>query len=504
MPRPSLATGATAALLLVLSALYFACTISLARHSAAVNDEVFTMWMVRDVPSIPGALKAGVDTAPPTYYLFQRGVCDVLGFTPFALRLPSLLSFFVFLASIFLLLRRYVGVAIAAVGAALPLFSTAYLVADNGRPYAMVLACFGLICLLWCNDERVRPALWGSISIALLLAFAISMHFYAVLLVPLFGCMELVWALQNRVIRWRNWVAMLVGGASLLLSLPVILPINRAIHQTATAKDYYARPDPTKTVEFLRSIMLSPSLEMIYILVLAIGVAVQGRRFLRERRGEAPGGGGVRVYLDHLGTVAFVGFLYPFVSYVFAEVVTKVLNERYLYGTILGVSVGLALILRRLQWGPAPALLVLVVMIAGFAKYANYVRKSHGIAGASDDALLKSAPGNDPIVIPDGPDFFTNMESSDREVRERSVYVLPPVGMHNPNPEPERLAIAWKKIKPGLNVESNEQFLAEHRHFYILSKNIRYEMITGWALNTWHGRVLHYQAAGWMLYEVWR
>jgi hypothetical protein len=504
MSKRSLTAGFAAVLLLVLSALYFAYTIFLARHQSLNNDEIFTMWMVRDVPSITGALKLGADTAPPTYYFLQRGVCHLLGFTPFALRLPALLSFFVFLASMFMLLRRYVGVEIAAVCAALPLFSSALSTATNGRPYAIVLACFGVICVLWCNDERVRPALWRSCTIALLLAFAICMHFYAVLLVPLLGCMELIWALENRVIRWRNWIAMLAGGGSLVLSLPVIIPIDRAVRLTSTAGSFYAKPNPARLLEFIHNIALSPSLELIFVVLLGVGITIQGVRIVREKRGQMPSAVDSKVYLDHLGTVGFAAFVFPFVSYVFARLVTNVLNERYLFAVIVGVSVGIALSLRRLRWGPGPVLLVMVVMIAVFVKNANYDRKAGIVWAASQERLMASAPGNDPIILPDGPDYFKSMESSSPAIRARGMYVLPPPGMHNPNREPERLAVAWKKLKPAMNVETNDEFLAEHQHFYILCRCNRYEIITSWALNTWHGRVLHFDPGDWTLFEVSR
>jgi hypothetical protein len=146
----------------------------------------------------------------------------------------------------------------------------------------------------------------------------------------------------------------------------------------------------------------------------------------------------------------------------------------------------------------------MVVMIAVFVKNANYDRKAGIVWAASQERLMASAPGNDPIILPDGPDYFKSMESSSPAIRARGMYVLPPPGMHNPNREPERLAVAWKKLKPAMNVETNDEFLAEHQHFYILCRCNRYEIITSWALNTWHGRVLHFDPGDWTLFEVSR
>jgi hypothetical protein len=141
----------------------------------------------------------------------------VLGFTPFALRVPSILAIFAFLASIFVMVRRFTGDQIAAITAALPLFSSAYKTAAYVRPYANGGRRFGLIAMVWSQDGRPRPARWRAVVIALLLAFAIAMHCYAVLPVPLFGAMELVWFLKHHLLRRPFWITVLAGGGSLLL-----------------------------------------------------------------------------------------------------------------------------------------------------------------------------------------------------------------------------------------------------------------------------------------------
>lgn len=495
-----------AALLLLATVAYFAATLVIARHQVLIKDEVYTMWIARDAPSIMGVLKAGGDTAPPTYYLLERAVGDILGFTPFALRVPSILAFFAFLGSIFFMVRRFAGDQIAAIAAVLPLFSSAYETATYARPYALVVACFGLIAMVWSHDERPRPARWRAVVIALLLAFAIAMHFYAVLLVPLFGAMELVWFLKHRLLRWPFWIAMLAGAGSLLLSLPVILPINRAIHQTAVAPGYYARPAFHKIFEFLQSIAFSLPIQQFFVIAVAIGLCVAGWHLLNRRTPlptqtfeQLPGAPEGSLLL---GAVLFSAILYPLLNYAFAVTVTKVLNERYMYGAVLGLSAGVALALCRLRWPATPKLVLFAVMVLVYARQVAGTVRSHGPGLPHEQVLAAAIPGDEPIVMPNGPQYFEGAASPDPAIRRRAFYVLPPAGTHNPNPEPERLAIAWKALKPELNVMSNEEFVARYPKFYVLSGGNPYESITAWAANTMHARLVTYTPSDWQLFEV--
>jgi hypothetical protein len=141
---------------------------------------------------------------------------------------------------------------------------------------------------------------------------------------------------------------------------------------------------------------------------------------------------------------------------------------------VLGLSAGVSLALCCLRWNTTPKLVLLAAAI----------------------------PGDEPIVMPNGPQYFEGAASPDPAIRRRAFYVLPPAGTHNPNSEPERLAIAWKVLKPELNIMSNEGFPARYRRFYVLSQGNPYETITAWAVNTMHARLVTYSPSDWQLFEV--
>src|SRR5947207_14471657 len=89
--------------MLTFTLLYFAMVVSTATKMPFRTDEVFVIWMMRyfSAGNIINALKMGLGTAPPGYYWLLHGFTAVLGQTALAIRLPSILGFYVFALSVF-------------------------------------------------------------------------------------------------------------------------------------------------------------------------------------------------------------------------------------------------------------------------------------------------------------------------------------------------------------------------------------------------------------------
>lgn len=141
-------------------------------------DEISTLIIVHQhrVSVMWDALKHGADGLPLPYYLLQWPVAGALGEVSF--RVLSILGFSITVACLFLLIRKRNSSTTALLCAAIPLVTTLYdTYAVETRPYTLVIASlsFALICY-----QRAPEIRWMMLM-GLSLAFAQSLHYYAVL-----------------------------------------------------------------------------------------------------------------------------------------------------------------------------------------------------------------------------------------------------------------------------------------------------------------------------------
>jgi hypothetical protein len=451
------------ALLLIFSALYWASAVHIGSKAPLQTDDAFTLWMIKS-PSIIAALKLGADTAPPGFYYLMKANCHLFGFSDLALRLPFITALFVFMAAIFLLLRRYVSDAVAGAAAILPVFATMTQAGLFARPPALMMASFALLCLVWAHDPSPHPKVWRSIALTLLLGFAISMHFYSVLFVPMLLLMEFVWATENRFIRKGHWIGIVAGGCVILLWLPVIAPIYRMTRGSAKSPLYYARPTPLKLLEYISHLAFDKSVLTIMIVLFFMASICIWLRIVRREPTPA-----LQPVAGNLGLVGFAAAFIPFLTYAFTAAVTHVFNERYIVSATLALSVAVALLLRSLRWPKSLELVLLAVVILVYAKDAvPGLRHPTGTIDSYEKAIA-ALPGNDPVAMPDGGSFFRSQVSADPAVRARTVYLFLPGGQLDPDTEPSRIAHAWHTLRPELPIYPAEDFFAQHKSFYILT-----------------------------------
>ena len=178
-------------------------------------DEILSLWAMR-LPSasqIYSALMHGSEFAPPTFPLLLHYYSKIAGGSNLALRLPSIAAVLFAGFCSFILFRRHLGNASAVFGTCLileALRSWGGLV----RPYAIEAACFAAALVLW-DDMNRRSAWWRSALIGLFLALATSLHFYAVLFVPCFGLIELIYILRTHKFRLSLRISLIASGASI-------------------------------------------------------------------------------------------------------------------------------------------------------------------------------------------------------------------------------------------------------------------------------------------------
>jgi len=183
-------------------------------------DEICTAIVCRlpHLPEIWGALNNAADTNPPPFYLLARAGRLIIRDDHLGYRLPSLLGFLGTVICVYLIAARRID-HIAALAAAAFLLSTRFMdFAYEARPYAPVILCVSAAILAW---QRVDQSVFYHFALALALASAVSMHYYAILVWPAFIAAE-AWLWLNGRFRTGAWIALLVGTTP-LFSLPRFL-----------------------------------------------------------------------------------------------------------------------------------------------------------------------------------------------------------------------------------------------------------------------------------------
>jgi hypothetical protein len=187
------------------------------------HDELFTLYASRlSLPDLWRALADGLDLQPPLSYVITKAQVALTGEGLVATRLPSLVGFAVGCLGMALFVKRRVGVAGGTVALLVPAITTGYEYAYEARPYGLVLGATGIALVCWQAVEEPRwrgPALIG---LGVAIAVAISLHYYAVLMLLPLAVGELLRMRRDRGLRLPVWIAMAAGCVPMLAYLPLI------------------------------------------------------------------------------------------------------------------------------------------------------------------------------------------------------------------------------------------------------------------------------------------
>ncbi len=194
----------------VLAAIYFAATLSIAVTKPLRLDEVGTIG-IATIPTLPqffAFFAAGQEPHPPLSHLLIRLSCSLFGPNELGSRFPSILAAFGAIVALCLFLRHRLTATSALFGAAIVAIGPAFY-ATEGRGYALLVCCAASACLAW--QRRSNLALCAC------LALAVSTHYYAVFLFPIFLVATFV---RDRTAARAPFAAILLGGTPLFLYAP--------------------------------------------------------------------------------------------------------------------------------------------------------------------------------------------------------------------------------------------------------------------------------------------
>jgi hypothetical protein len=465
----------------VTSTLFLSFFIGLSLRAATRNplyvDEIYALWVARlpSVSQIVSAIMHGSEFSPPTYHLLLHFYSLLAGDSSLALRFPSLLAELLVAFFSFSLFRRYLGMRSAAFACCLILEA----ISPFGlqiRPYALVTACFAAVLLLWDGLESHYSRLSITL-IGILLAFAGSLHFYAILFVPCVALIELFRLQSTRQFRWSLWLSLAASGASIFIWLPLIRAITKLNAADSTGSAYGPSPTLDALVSMysylfrglanphlLGNLGINASIVLIALCFLPFGKFAENRlgRFLRITS-DVPS---ITVNRHAAFWAINIGvILFPAIVFLFSYFVTKTFNLRY----VIAGSIGASAILTE-TLGGFPLFRPLVPLLLFVATCFTFLWGIPSMHLFDHSTTYGFFPGSYPVVAADGNEFFQLEEGAPPNFRARLVYLVVPPSVPVGDPTDEHEVIRWKVIDPKLPVEDATAFLANHPKFYVLDE----------------------------------
>jgi 4-amino-4-deoxy-L-arabinose transferase-like glycosyltransferase len=344
-PQKSNATYLQMALVLLLSG-----TLSLiSSHFRLMGQDEFLSFYTDGVATLKQVilvqLHHPISLDPPTYHLLSHLCMEVLGRNAFALRLPAFAGFLLFQLCLFFFVRRLAGDRAAIIAAAVPLLTSSFSYAAEGRPYGLLLGLYAFSLLCWQiatrDDSIPRSRLLPLIGLTLSIALAITSHYFGVLILIPVSLGELYRTFIRKRIDFGVFTALAFGVASLAL----ILPFKRAL--MVYRQHYYIKGvnihDISMSYRELFVLyttwpMLLQRLTAALMLGLVFTLAYANYRRFNSRP-----------TTEHVYTwVAISGMaLLPFFGYFLGRFVTHTFEHRYVIATLIAFSATFAIALER-------------------------------------------------------------------------------------------------------------------------------------------------------------
>jgi hypothetical protein len=361
-----------------LLALYFVVFGAAASHRAFWFDELFTAYLagLPTATSLIDSLRAGADLAPPLFHLVTRACSTLPGGSQIVVRLPALIGFGVFCASLFIFVNRRCGLTCGIAAMLVPVATGFTQYAIEARPYGLVLGCFGVALVSWqaAAEGRRRPA--SLIGLAIAVAAGVSFHYYAILILVPVGLGEVVRLIRDRRLDAGVIAALGTGPLALLAHLP-LFALSKPYTQNA-----WAAPNAQALVECLAA-LTGP-----VVLVCLIGGLGNRACSILKRSGVA------RIACPAHEWAAAIGFAtLPFFVYGAGIIATGIFVPRYALGAMAGIAIALAFLLRS-----APRLARFVVIALACGATLNAIGWFAPRVEAAGDQILRHAPANVPVV----------------------------------------------------------------------------------------------------------
>jgi len=228
-------------------------------------DELFT-FNIAQAPSLQQLWyrELRFDCNPPTLYLQSRISMSIFGPTPFGLRFPSMMEFYLGSLAILLYVRRKAGIAFAAFAVLLLWAATPTLYyAVEARPYGFVLMAFACLLLSWDSAIREQPRRLALFGVAISTLALAAGHVFAVFTLFAFVLAEAMRFYRRRKPDYPLWASLFIPMLALLIYVPlmpscgqIIFPIH-ATYNTIALFFEDAFGSPVISASLLAALLIS-------------------------------------------------------------------------------------------------------------------------------------------------------------------------------------------------------------------------------------------------------
>jgi 4-amino-4-deoxy-L-arabinose transferase-like glycosyltransferase len=430
-------------------------------------DEMLT-WILAQQPSVRAiwnALERAADSQGPAFYIIERAMSGTIPNQEIALRLPSIFGYCCITLCIFVFVRRRAGSVCALICAAVPLTTALFHVyAIEARAYSLFVACdaVALVCY-----QRASSWKW-TLLMGFSLAFAQSLHYYAVFALVPFGLAEAARFLRRREFRIGVWLALVCGAVPLVVFWPLLWRLREV---------YGANHGPQMSFFSIAPIYgayfeVTGRWGLAVIAVLALGVLSSGVLFATTTQTSPER---ESAFDEEVLTLALLGL--PFAGYVATIIAHGELLPRYVLSTVLGVPLALGYIVARVGRRNTALIVVFLIFAIGIREglFWSSTRARLAVDRSGVDSIEKiaTAAGHPdlPVVISDGLQFLPLAHYAEPAWRERFACLVDPekarqlIGRDGLDTE---LTI-MRSLSP-LHVYDFQTFAAEHPTFLLYSE----------------------------------
>jgi hypothetical protein len=350
-----------------------------------------------------------------------------------------------------------------------------------------VVGCISGAILAW---QRIDDLRVYSVVVAITLAAAVSLHYYAILVWPAFLIAETsVWVFHRR-FRITAWAALLVGAVPLLLFAPLLLKLRQYY-----GRNFWAKPS-------IKEIFLAQdwlfTLGGHWGVLFAAGITVLVVYISITRTAQSSGSGHRQVEVhalpiaDHALTLMLLWL--PVLAVAAARVSHGGMTERYMLPTVLGGALALGYVIDTMP--SAGRLLLLILMMMDYSASSvsiasNLVEGSlletRTAATRDVKAIARQFDGSAlPIVISDGTRYLPMAYYTPADSNAKLYAIVDPyaaVSSTESKSDSVDLALLVLRRYFPLQVEDYNSFVSRHREFLVV--------LGGGPFEWWPARLAH-------------
>ena len=253
--------------------IFYIALVALANHRHLWHDELYTFYIAQ-APSLTDLWKdLNLDLNPPLIYLAARAVMAALGNTALAVRLPSIVAFFLGSLCLYSLVARRLRPSYGLLAVLIFWSTPAFDFATEARPYGLLIGFFGLALLSWQRAIESPRRRWSTLTLALAVSGMMLSHLLAIVLLSPFLLAEALRSIRLRRLDWPIAVALLAP-----CSLPFLFLRTIASYQSGNAFPHALQAGPRKMASYYYWTLHSEGWVLLLAFCAALAVYLVGRR----------------------------------------------------------------------------------------------------------------------------------------------------------------------------------------------------------------------------------